>query len=141
MVLVGHSMGGLVSKLQTVDSGNDFWRTLSDKPFAELKADPEIRDQLAETFFFDPNPSIRRVVTIGTPHRGSEFSNDFTKWLGRKLIHVPTADDARPHATRLAQPRLLPQHGAARHHQQHRLALAEVADPAGAARSARPARG
>ena len=38
MVLVGHSMGGLVSKLQTVDSGNRFWQTLSDKPFAELQA-------------------------------------------------------------------------------------------------------
>jgi pimeloyl-ACP methyl ester carboxylesterase len=90
MILVGHSMGGLVSRLQTVDSGNEFWRTLSDKPFTELQADPEIRDDLAETFFFDPNPSIRRVVTIGTPHRGSEFSNDFTKWLGRKLITVPS---------------------------------------------------
>jgi pimeloyl-ACP methyl ester carboxylesterase len=89
-ILVGHSMGGLVSRLQTVDSGNQFWRTLSDKPFTELQADPEIRDDLAETFFFDPNPSIRRVVTLGTPHRGSEFSNDFTKWLGRKLIHVPS---------------------------------------------------
>jgi pimeloyl-ACP methyl ester carboxylesterase len=89
-ILVGHSMGGLVSRLQTVDSGNAFWRTLSDKPFTELQADPEIRNDLAATFFFDPNPSIRRVVTIGTPHRGSEFSNDFTKWLGRKLIHVPS---------------------------------------------------
>ncbi|MBA3481802.1 MAG: hypothetical protein H0T51_08310 [Pirellulales bacterium] len=90
MILVGHSMGGLVSRLQTVDSGNEFWRTLSDKPFTDLQADAEIRDDLAETFFFDPNPSIRRIVTIGTPHRGSEFSNDFTKWLGRKLITVPT---------------------------------------------------
>ena len=90
MILVGHSMGGLVSRLQTVDSGNDFWRTLSDKPFTELQADADIRDELAETFFFDPNPSIRRVVTIGTPHRGSEFSNNATMWLGRKLIHVPS---------------------------------------------------
>ncbi|RIK74040.1 MAG: hypothetical protein DCC67_17115 [Planctomycetota bacterium] len=90
MVLVGHSMGGLVAKLQTVDSGNAFWNTLTDKPFAELQADPEIRRHLAEVFYFEPNPSIRRVVTIGTPHRGSEFSNDFTKWLGRKLIDVPS---------------------------------------------------
>jgi hypothetical protein len=89
-VLVGHSMGGLVSKLQTIDSGNEFWRTLSDKPFAELQADPEIRDELAATFFFDPNPSIRRIITIGTPHRGSEFSNNLTKWLGQKLIEVPS---------------------------------------------------
>lgn len=90
MVLVGHSMGGLVAKLQTVDSGNEFWRTLSDKPFAELQADADVRDSLAEAFFFDPNPSIRRVITLGTPHRGSEASNDFTKYLGSKLIEVPT---------------------------------------------------
>lgn len=89
-VLVGHSMGGLVSKLQTVDSGNDFWATLSDKPFTELSADDELRKGLAQTFFFDPNPSVRRVITIGTPHRGSEFANDTTRWLGRKLIRVPS---------------------------------------------------
>jgi pimeloyl-ACP methyl ester carboxylesterase len=90
MVLVGHSMGGLVAKLQTVDSGDEFWRTLSEKPFAELDADPDVRDGLAEAFFFDPNPSVRCVITIGTPHRGSEFSNDLTTWLGRKLIDVPS---------------------------------------------------
>jgi hypothetical protein len=90
MVLVGHSMGGLVSKLQTVDSGNEFWRTLTERPFVELQADPEVRDGLAETYFFDPNPSIRLVITIGTPHRGSDFSNDFTRFLGRKLIAVPS---------------------------------------------------
>ena len=89
-VLVGHSMGGLVSKLQTVGSGNEFWATLSDKPFTELSADDELREGLAHTFFFDPNPSVRRVITIGTPHRGSEFANDTTRWLGRKLIRVPT---------------------------------------------------
>jgi len=90
MVLVGHSMGGLVSKLQTIDSGNEFWRTLSDKPFADLNADPEVRDGLAEAFFFDPNPSIRRVITIGTPHRGSAASNNLTKYLGSKLISAPS---------------------------------------------------
>lgn len=90
MVLVGHSMGGLVSKLQTIDSGNKFWHTLSDQPFSELDADDEVRQGLARTFFFDPNPSIRRVVTIGTPHRGSEFANDLTRWLGRKIIKIPS---------------------------------------------------
>ena len=89
MVLVGHSMGGLVSKLQSVDSGNDFWSVMSEHPFAQLDADPEMKQALAHTFFFDPNPSVQRIVTIGTPHRGSEFSNDFTQWLGRKLIRIP----------------------------------------------------
>jgi hypothetical protein len=29
------------------------------------------------------------VVTLGTPHRGSEFSNGVTQWLGHKLIKLP----------------------------------------------------
>jgi len=89
MVLVGHSMGGLISKLQTVESADEFWRTMSDHPFAELQADPETVRALATTFYFRPNPSIRRVVTLGTPHRGSPFSNDLTRWAGNKLISLP----------------------------------------------------
>jgi pimeloyl-ACP methyl ester carboxylesterase len=91
MVLVGHSMGGLVSRMQTLDSGERFWRVLSDQPFDELEADPETRETLARTVFFQPNRSIRRVVTMGTPHRGSDFANDYTRWLGRKLIKLPSA--------------------------------------------------
>jgi hypothetical protein len=29
------------------------------------------------------------VITIGTPHRGSEFANDYTRWLARKIIKLP----------------------------------------------------
>jgi pimeloyl-ACP methyl ester carboxylesterase len=89
MVLVGHSMGGLVSRLQTFDSGDDYWHILSDQPFEQLQADDEARQRLAQAVFFDPNPSVRRVITIGTPHRGSEFANDYTRWLGRALITLP----------------------------------------------------
>ena len=89
MVLVGHSMGGLVSKLQTVESGDEFWRILSDKPIEELSAAPEDRARLAKAFYFHPNPSVRRVITIGTPHRGSDFANDYTRGLSRQLITLP----------------------------------------------------
>ncbi len=89
IVLVGHSMGGLVSKLQTVSSGDVFWKTVSERPFNQLRATDEVRRELAETLFFEPNPSVRRVITIATPHRGSEFSNSATRWLGHKLIALP----------------------------------------------------
>jgi len=90
MVLVGHSMGGLISKLQTVESEEAFWHTMSDHPFGELQADEEAVRSLASTFYFRPNPSVRRVVTLGTPHRGSQFANGVTRWLGGKLITLPT---------------------------------------------------
>ncbi len=96
MVLVGHSMGGLVSRLQTIDSGDEFWEIVSDKPahnadeaLAQMKGPDEDRYKLISTLFFRPNQSVRRVITIGTPHRGSEFANDYTRWLARNLIQLP----------------------------------------------------
>ncbi len=89
MVLVGHSMGGLVSKLQTLESGDDFWNILSNKPISELKASDEDREKLARVVYFHPNPAVKRVITIGTPHHGSDFANTYTRLLGRNLITLP----------------------------------------------------
>jgi hypothetical protein len=97
MVLVGHSMGGLVSRMQTIDSGDEFWKIVSDTPadnaddaLAKIRGPEEDRHKLVSTLFFRPNQSVRRVVTIGTPHRGSEFANDYTRWLARKFIKLPS---------------------------------------------------
>lgn len=97
MVLVGHSMGGLVSRLQTIESGDDFWRIVSyqeagtaEEALGKIRGPDSERNKLVSTLFFHPNSSIRRVVTIGTPHRGSEFANDYTRWLARKFIKLPT---------------------------------------------------
>jgi pimeloyl-ACP methyl ester carboxylesterase len=90
MVLVGHSMGGLLSQLQTLNSGDDYWKLVGNVPLEQIKADPEVREKLRQTFYFRPNPSIRRVVTIATPNRGSDFSNQTTQWLLSKLISLPT---------------------------------------------------
>ena len=89
VIVVGHSMGGLVSRLQTIESRDDFWKLVSDQPFSLVKADPEARTRLEKSLFFHPNTSVRRVVTIGTPHRGSEMSNNLTQWLSNKLIRLP----------------------------------------------------
>jgi len=90
MVLVGHSMGGLISRMQTIDSGDDFWNIVSDKPPQELQGKNTQRDKLVSTLFFKPNRSVQRVITIGTPHRGSTFANDITRWLARKIIRLPS---------------------------------------------------
>jgi pimeloyl-ACP methyl ester carboxylesterase len=88
-VLVGHSMGGLVSVMQTIESGDAYWRTVSDQPIELIKAETSVKNELESTFFFRPSSSIRRVITIGTPHRGSKFANDVTRFLGRKIIAMP----------------------------------------------------
>jgi len=89
MVLVGHSMGGLVSRLQTLDSGEDFWRLASQQPIDAIQADSEVQRELERTFYFSPNPSIKRVITLGTPHRGSDYANTLTRWISHTLFRLP----------------------------------------------------
>ncbi|QGJ70729.1 Alpha/beta fold hydrolase [Planctomycetales bacterium 10988] len=89
MVLVGHSMGGLISRLLALDGGDRFWNLVSSHPLEDLTLTPEKEEQLRQLFFFEGERSIGRVVTVATPHRGSEFANNFTRWLGRNLISLP----------------------------------------------------
>ena len=90
-VLIGHSMGGLIARLQVAESGEDVWRLVSDRPLPEF---PEERQsQLRSCFFFEPNRSIRRVVTIATPFKGSDSANSFTRWLADKAITPPKLID------------------------------------------------
>jgi pimeloyl-ACP methyl ester carboxylesterase len=89
MVVIAHSMGGLLARLQTIDSGNDFWNLVSPQPLAMVRADPQLLQRIRDTFYFQPSPSVRRVVTIATPCRGSSVSNDATQWLFARLISLP----------------------------------------------------
>ncbi len=89
MVLVGHSMGGLIARQLTMSSGDSFWKILSDEPFEKLEGEPETLERLRETYFFEPLPNVSRVITIGTPHHGSRFANETTRWLSQKVITLP----------------------------------------------------
>ena len=93
MVLVGHSMGGLVARLQTVESRNDYWELVSKVPLDEIETEEAALDALRQATFFEPNRRVARVITIASPHRGSAFANDATRWLGRKVINLPDVFD------------------------------------------------
>ena len=41
MVLVGHSMGGLLAKMMVQESGSRLWRIISDRPVDQLEGDPD----------------------------------------------------------------------------------------------------
>jgi pimeloyl-ACP methyl ester carboxylesterase len=90
MVLVGHSMGGLVSLLQTVESGDRFWNIVSDRSVDSLEGAPGVVDTVRDTFYFRANPSVKKVITIATPFQGSDFANSATRWLSKRLITLPS---------------------------------------------------
>jgi pimeloyl-ACP methyl ester carboxylesterase len=91
MVMIGHSQGGLLTKLMTVHSGARFWKNASDEPFEKVKMSTDTRDLLREGMFFDPAPTLKRVVFISTPHRGSYQARGWILPLMRRLITLPGA--------------------------------------------------
>jgi len=89
MVLVGHSMGGLLSYLLTVDSGDTFWKSVSDTPVTELPAHADTTSEIERVFFFESDPSIDRIITLATPFQGSRYANRFTRWLSQAIVSLP----------------------------------------------------
>ncbi|MCP5058042.1 MAG: alpha/beta fold hydrolase [bacterium] len=89
MVVIGHSQGGLLTKLQAVSSGAVFWDSVSDRPFAELDVSDETRDLFEPAVFFDSLPFVRRVVYISTPHGGSyQALRSIARWISG-LVSLP----------------------------------------------------
>jgi hypothetical protein len=75
MVIVGHSMGGVLAHMVVSESGREVWESALNVPPEMLRASPATRATLDQLLFFHPLPYVRRVVFIATPHRGSEVAN------------------------------------------------------------------
>ncbi len=89
MVVIGHSQGGLLTKLTVIDSQDGFWRNVSRKPIEQMKMDPEEREVVERSTFFTPLPFVKRVVFIATPHHGSYLTlQRLGRWVA-SLVEVP----------------------------------------------------
>jgi pimeloyl-ACP methyl ester carboxylesterase len=91
MILIGHSMGGLLARLQSTDSKRVLWngvfREDADQLYATLPPDSIVKRAL----IFDANPRVRRIVFICVPHRGSYLATGWVGSLGISLIRLPSA--------------------------------------------------
>jgi pimeloyl-ACP methyl ester carboxylesterase len=72
IVLVGHSMGGILSRLMITDSSGDkVWRYFFGTLPAQTKLSPESKALVREALVFKRRRDVARVIFISTPHRGS----------------------------------------------------------------------
>lgn len=89
MVVIGHSQGGLLTRLTAINSGTKFWDNISKKPLDELKLQPETRELIRHSMFVTPLPFVQRVIFISTPHRGSYVAGErIANWLN-KIVTLP----------------------------------------------------
>jgi pimeloyl-ACP methyl ester carboxylesterase len=80
IVLVGHSMGGMICRLMVTDAGDKIWRAFFGTSPARTPLPADVRRQLEEICVFNHLPEVKRVVFICTPHRGSDLASN---WIGR----------------------------------------------------------
>jgi hypothetical protein len=87
MVVMGHSQGGLLTKMTVIDSGMQLW------PFSvppeDLDVSAETRDLLARGLILKPLPFVKEVIFVATPHRGSYQALGLLGNLASWLVHLP----------------------------------------------------
>jgi len=87
MVVIGHSMGGCISRLLITDSGDRLWMTIFGRPPNEVPLSAHTRAYFEEELFFHHRPEIGRVIFIAAPLRGSDLASGWFGQLAASFIH------------------------------------------------------
>jgi hypothetical protein len=105
MVVIGHSMGGCISRLLITDVGDKLWLDTFGKPPAEVQMKPETRAILSDALIFRHRPEVGRIIFISAPLRGSEIASGWAGRLGSRLVKAPVKLlSAGTEALKLASP-------------------------------------
>ena len=90
LTLIGHSMGGLLSRMQIVDGGEAYYRTYFKRPLNQLRLTRDERELVQNAIFFKANPDIGCVTFVCTPHQGSGLAGGIVGKIARLLAGLPT---------------------------------------------------
>ena len=92
MVLVGHSEGGLLVRMQVIDSGTDFWRAFFNATPREIagRIDAKTQRVVRKSLFFQRLPNVKLAVFICTPQRGCVIAEgSFLRAAMRLILFLP----------------------------------------------------
>jgi triacylglycerol esterase/lipase EstA (alpha/beta hydrolase family) len=89
VVLVGHSMGGVISRLLVSSSGDQLWNVIPTRSDLSPAKQARLRQRLAPYLQFKPMPQVKRVVFMASPHRGTPVAKYRLARLIVNLIRLP----------------------------------------------------
>lgn len=89
MVVMGHSMGGILTHTLVADMGDTLWKQFSDAPFDSVPFNPEQKERARSLLFFKPDPAVRRAVFIATPHRGANLAKVGVAGMISRIAKLP----------------------------------------------------
>src|SRR6267154_4517812 len=88
-VVVGHSMGGMLTHDQVVTVTQPMWDKTLGQTAKNIFSENSGNSLIVRATTFRANPRIKRVVFICTPHRGSDLASNGIGKLGISLITLP----------------------------------------------------
>jgi len=89
VVLIGHSMGGMICRLMITDAGDKIWRDYFSTPPAKTPLASDTRKLLEQALVFNHRPDVESAIFISTPHRGSKFASGWIGRIGAGLVRTP----------------------------------------------------
>ncbi len=88
IVLIGHSMGGVMSRLLVSNSGEVIWNAVFDVPAAALSGSPADIATVDGIFHFKAYPGVSRAIFLAAPHKGSPAADAFIGQFALRLVRV-----------------------------------------------------
>ena len=88
-VVVGHSMGGMLTRMQVITVTQAMWENALGETAKSIFRENSSDSLIVRSTTFHANPRIKRVVFICTPHRGSEMASSGLGRFGTSLIALP----------------------------------------------------
>ncbi|TAA45737.1 esterase/lipase family protein [Pseudoxanthomonas winnipegensis] len=91
MVVIGHSMGGVLARLLVSSSGDTLWNAL----IADRRLDGDrgrrVRERLQPMLQFQSLPEVDRAIFLAAPQRGTPMADGRLAWLVGRLVRLPAA--------------------------------------------------
>jgi pimeloyl-ACP methyl ester carboxylesterase len=89
MVLIGHSMGGCISRTLITDAGMKLWMEGFGKPPDQVEMPAESKRLLEQALIFKHRPEIGRVIFMSAPLQGSDMASNWLGRFGSMLVKTP----------------------------------------------------
>ena len=86
IVVIGHSMGGMIARELITDSGMKIWNAYFDMPPEKLPLPESTRRAITGALIFKHRPEVSRVIYASASHRGADMAKNFFGRLGASII-------------------------------------------------------
>jgi pimeloyl-ACP methyl ester carboxylesterase len=88
-LIISHSLGGLLAQMQVTRLKRSTWEKTEGDVARQVLAKLKPGSIAEKIFLIKPNPNIKRVVFIATPHRGADMALGALAEIGERLISLP----------------------------------------------------